>query len=428
MSTIRKASLLSRFAGGTILLSAFIFPASAQTNPCGASSSGISADMSTETSATLTPLTVTGLTPVDSGRLVYDSNQGVCWLADANLAAEPQVQALLHPGSGISPNGTMDYQTAQNFVNAMNHYGPSGYLGHTNWQLPNTPLDDPTCSSHNNGNFGVSCTGSALANLYNVGLDVGYPASVIPLFTNTVGPFQNLQPSLYWTSDTNSGGEVTFSFNSDLGGANTTTYNYIYVLPMTKDSLGTPPCCTGVLPYTSGPAAGLAVYDTVTGYSWALDANLAASNNFGVTGTTTITSKTNKMTYVVPLIDSDGAMLFSSVAGWIAGMQTAQYAGSKTWKLPNTQNLQTLYTDLGLQAGATTALKSTASVGPFQNLQPGFYWSCERDPGGTAASPCDYTLVPPGGLPYSFDFNDGFVGTDGPAKQFYVMVYFPAEN
>jgi hypothetical protein len=413
MLTIRKALPLSQFICGAILLSGFIFPASAQTNPCGTPSSSMS------------PITVTGLTPVDSGHVVYDSNQGVCWLADANFAAEPQVQALLHPGSGISPNGTMDYLTAQKFVDLMNRFS---YLGHSNWQLPNTPLDDRTCSAHKNGNFGVSCTGSALANLYNVGLDVGYPASVIPLFTNTVGPFQNLQPSLYWTSDTNAGGEVTFSFNSDVGGANTTKYNYIYVLPMTRNSIGTPPCCAGVLPYTSGAAAGLAVYDTATGYSWALDANLAASNTFGVSGTTTITSKVNKMTYIVPLIDSDGAMLFSSVADWIAGMQTAQYAGAKTWKLPTSKDLQALYTDLGLQAGATTALKSTATVGPFKNLQPGFYWSCERDPGGNAQSPCDYTLIPPGGLPYSFDFNDGFLGTDASGKQFYVMVYFPAPN
>ena len=417
MSSIRKALPLFQFACGAILLLAFIIPASAQTNPCGAPS------------VSQAPITVTGLTPVDSGRIVYDSNQGVCWLADANLAAEPQVQALLPPGSGISPNGTMDYETAKNFVNAMNHYGPTGYLSHKNWQLPNNPLDDPTCSSINNGNFGISCTGSALANLYNIGLAVGYPGSVIPLFTNTVGPFQNLQPSLYWTSTLgNDNGEATFSFNTQLHGSNTTTYNYFYVLPMTKGSLGTPPCCSGVLPYTSGPAAGLAVYDTTTGYSWALDANLAASNNFGVSGTTTITSSVNNMTYVVPLIDSDGAMLFSSVADWIAGMHTAVYAGTKDWRLPALNDLLNLYTDLGLQAGATTALKSTASVGPFQNLQPGFYWSCERDPGGNAQSPCDYNLIPPGNLPYSFDFNDGFVGTDLSSKQFYVMVYFPASD
>jgi hypothetical protein len=159
-----------------------------------------------------------------------------------------------------------------------------------------------------------------------------------------------------------------------------------------------------------------------------LDANLAASNNFGVVGNATIISKVNGMTYNPPFIESDGAMLFSSVADWIAGMNTNQYAGANNWKLPTLKDLQALYTDLGLEAGATAALRSTASVGPFQNLQPGFYWSCERDAGGNAQSPCDYSLVPPGDLPYSFDFNDGFVGTDGNGKQFYVMVYFPASN
>src|ERR1700690_473204 len=63
--------------------------------------------------------TTNGLTPEDFGAIVYDSDQGVCWLADANLAANPLVRAYLGV-SGINPDGTMDYPTAVKWVGALN--------------------------------------------------------------------------------------------------------------------------------------------------------------------------------------------------------------------------------------------------------------------------------------------------------------------
>ncbi len=72
---------------------------------------------------------------------------------------------------------------------------------------------------------------------------------------------------------------------------------------------------------------------------------------------------------------------------------------------------------------------STAAVGPFQSLQPFFYWSCERDQTGTSTSPCNGmdAGTNPGGttMDFSFDFESGFQGTDEYTKQFYVMVYYP---
>jgi hypothetical protein len=180
----------------------------------------------------------TGLVPMDSGIIVYDKNQSVCWLADANLAGNASTQQELGI-TGINPDGTMDYLTALSWVAAMNGYhGGHGWLGHHNWQLPDNPLDDTTCSSYNNGNFGVSCTGSALGNLYNVGLLRPYPQSVIAHFTNTVGPFLNLQPDLYWSSDAIDNAERTYSFNTRLSGENTTKYNYFYIWAMTPGVIG----------------------------------------------------------------------------------------------------------------------------------------------------------------------------------------------
>ena len=225
--------------------------------------------------------------------MVYDSNMAVCWLADANLAGNPQVRALVKlsavnpDGSApaINPDGTMDYETALNWVDALNGFnGGKGWLNHNNWQLPATAAADTTCTSHNGGDFGALCSGSAQGNLYNVGLGRVFPESVTSFLFNIIWPLFNLQPGLFWTSDSNSSGEVTFSFNTGQQGSNTTKYNYFHVLPMTQSLLGSIPSGSGVVPYRSGPGAGRAVYDTVTGTSWTLDANLAAATNFGVRG------------------------------------------------------------------------------------------------------------------------------------------------
>jgi hypothetical protein len=399
-----------------------------------------------------------GLTPVDLGTVVYDSNQGVCWLADANLAGHPDVRAAvplstLNPDGStpvINPDGTMDYQTALNWVDALNRYdGGRGWLNHNNWQLPANTTQDPTCSSFNNGNFGVQCTGSALDNLYNVGLAQTYPASVVPQFLNIVWPFLNLQPGLYWSANANpQSGETTFSFNTGISGGNTTKYNFFHVLPMTQTLLGPVPPGKGVVPYLSGPGAGKAVYDTLTGLSWTLNANLPASDNFGVTNTITLPPdmnvNTNGMAVTVPLVDTDGAVLLSATAPvqsclkggvtsgltsqWLVAMNEAEYAGTNTWELPCDGDLTGLYNDLGIPAG-DTSLEWPFAVGPFARLQPGFYWGCVRAAGAGSNGPCDLTQNAPGNnFEWSFNFGDGFQGTDAAGKQFYVMVYYPATD
>jgi hypothetical protein len=388
------------------------------------------------------PDTNRGLSPADQGLVVYDANQGLCWLADANLAGDPELRDVLNV-DGINPDGTMTYAVALKWVNALNHYDKNqGLLGHQNWQLPVTPLfDDTKCSTKNNGDFGVLCSGSALGNLYSVGLNLDFPSSVVPHFDGVVAPFRNLQPGLYWTSDSDSRGETTFSFNTGLSGENTTKYNYFHVLPMTREVLGTPPTGKGVLPYTTGKAAGKAVYDTETKLSWILDANLAAENKFGVSGNS-IMGPTLSGTYLSrPRIDVDGSMLFETVGGpidgpiegsngWLTRLNLNEFAGSEKWEVPNVDDLQTLRKHLELAVG-DTRLEAHATLGPFSNLQPSFYWSCERDEDGDSQSPCDPKLFPSKSkegvkYKYSFNFDNGFEGTDLVTKEFYVMVYYPA--
>ena len=395
-----------------------------------------------------------GLEPAEWGTVVYDSNQSVCWLADANLAGNSEIRARLGlpevdpvTGDGVNPDGTMNYATALVFVKALNKYDSGrGFLGHSDWQLPTNPADDKTCSSHKVDNFGVQCTGSALGNLYGVGLAKTYPASVVPRFFDVVWPLLNLQPGLYWAADPNNGGQATYSFNTGIPGGNTTQYNFFHVLPVSKNMLGPIPSGTGVLPYVSGLAAGKAVYDTLTGNSWLLNANLPAFDKVGVTNTTTITStdkNSNGNTVTVPLVDEDGAVLLTSAdpmkkchsvltggltTEWITALNTDVYAGTNTWELPCVDELDKLHKHLGLAAG-DRRLEWPFDVGPFQRLQPGFYWACVRAASATDSSgPCDLSQSAPSGLEWSFNFDDGFEGTDLPNKQFYVMVYFPARS
>jgi hypothetical protein len=377
---------------------------------------------------------------VGNGSIVYDANQQVCWLADANLASNTFARQQLGV-PGINPDGTMDYATALLWVAALNGYNHNqGYLGHHNWQLPDFPSSDPNCTSFNMNSFGEGCTASALGNLYNVGLQRTFPDSVVPLFFNQIQPFVNMPSGLYWTSDVApqaSEGEETVSFNTGAHGANTPLYNYLHVLPMYVGSIGPPPAGPGIVPYTSGPAAGKAVYDTNYGITWPLNANLAESQRFGVNGTTTITSPELGTTITVPVIDVDGTMLLETareMGGWIDGMNKANFAGANNWTLPSETELLQLYGDLNPQVGDTRFLV-LSQTGPFQRLQPFFYWGCERKQNGSSQSPCDPSLFPglsPGPNPvemqWSFDMDNGFQGTDLPGKLFYVMVYYPAAN
>ncbi len=380
---------------------------------------------------------------------VYDSNLGVCWLADGNLAAElnqsvPSVRDMLMPSATvcndgitptINPDGTMDYPTALIWVCALNSYKGTGWLNHTNWQLPATLQMDPTCSSVNVDNFGIQCTGSALSNLYYVGLKEHYPDSLWPpIFTAVspfVPPFFGLQPGLYWASDTNPGAQATFSFNTGQQFGNTTVYNLFHVLPMSPGMLaGDVAKGTGVVPYTTGSGAGLAVYDKVANTTWPLYGNLAAINNFGVTTPpTSITSTVNGVTVNVPPLDSYGDVYYPAVGTWIAGMNSNNYAGSKNWALPSLADLRKLYADMNVTPGDALFENDLTIAGPFISLQRGFYWACVGNPNGPSES-CDASLnAPQAGqitMEYSFNFDDGFLGTDQNIKQFYVEVYYPA--
>jgi hypothetical protein len=385
-----------------------------------------------------------GLYSTRDDLIVFDANQGLCWLADANLAADPQMQAALGV-SGIDPNGAMLYATAVQWVAALNAYNNGkGYLGHNNWQLPVTPLIDTSCADlgSGGGNFGPLCTKSAMGNLYAIGLNQTFPASVAPHFNADIFPFRHFKLSYYWALKNNGGagggagggGQEMYAFSNSIQGGTTTIDSYYYVLPMVKGPIGTPPDCSTpgapvVLPYTSGPAAGDAVYDCKTGYTWLADVDLARSLKFGLTGEIQINYTKPPRTLTVPAI-SHGSMLYSTAGEWIQGMNDAQFLGSSYWQMPDCwDDFKQLVADMNLVPG-DTRLMQRGFFGPFYNLQPFFYWSCPEPDPGTIQSPCvPNGYAPPDGttpLQFSYNFDYGFQSTSGLSQKYFVMVYYPA--
>jgi len=138
------------------------------------------------------------------------------------------------------------------------------------------------------------------------------------------------------------------------------------------------------------------VYDSLSGKSWTLDANLAEQETFGVAGTSTMGPTVSNKYLTGPRIDEDGSMLFESVGaadGWLATMNAAGYAGSTNWKLPTLQEIGKLYDDMNISAG-DTRLEAYGKLGPSWNFQPSFCWSCKRDQSGDSQSPCVPGLHP----------------------------------
>ncbi|MGD0869754.1 MAG: IPT/TIG domain-containing protein [Bryobacteraceae bacterium] len=366
------------------------------------------------------------------GITVYDTVNKISWLADANLAASNRFVLPVCNASGtqpcVNPSGSMSYQAATAWVKAMN---AANYLGHTNWQLPTTPLADSGCNftGPQANSFGFNCSASALGWLYYNALSLTAPNTAVPIPNNTAGPFSNFQPNLYWSQTTppNGTGYGTFSFNSGFQGSNTAP-NFLYALPMIAGKIsGTPPATGTGLEVNPG---GQTVYDPVTNVTWLANANLAASNTFGLPPCKDQSSPNI-------CVNQGGAMNWNSASQFVANMNTAGYLGQTHWQLPPVDPGcdvsyvctdaaagnpfgELFYGQLGLSPGTPVVTTPDIAVGPFNNMQPYLYWACE---GATIQDACQ-TAGPAAGFEWSFSFGNGFEGTDVLANDLYVTAYF----
>ena len=371
------------------------------------------------------------LIPNSTGATVYDSVNNINWLADANLAASNRFGLPVCASSGsqqscVNASGSMHYDVAVAWVAAMN---AANYLGHKNWQLPTTPLIDKTCPKvgPNGGSFGFGCTLGALDSMYNA-LGLKPPNTAVSIPSNTVGPFSNIQPYLYWSQSSTAvatQGNATFSFATGWQGANTLP-NFLYVLPMLPGKIPGSPSATGTGLQVS--ADKQTVYDPITNITWLANANLAATNDFGLPRCTDPTTP-------ALCVAQDGAMTFDSATQFIANMNNAAYLGQKNWQMPtidaancpgyncsgNANPMGNLfYVQLGFSQGASAVVVPDITVGPFHNIQPYLYWTCGGD---TIQSPCQ-AAGPAPNFEWSYSFGSGFQGTDLLANDLYVTAYY----
>jgi hypothetical protein len=371
------------------------------------------------------------LIPSADGLTVHDTVLHVTWLANANLAG---TAAGRFGVARVLPNGSMDYAAATQWLAALNSQnGGAGYLGHNNWQLPASPVTDSSCSSTgpNGISFGIGCVNSAMGSLFYQSFGLHYPDTAVPAPETATGPFSNFQPYLYWSDTSNadsSKGYLTFSFNTGWEGSNVDKH-YIYALPMIRGRLpGSPPTTGGGL---QGSADGLTVYDPAADVTWLANADLAKTDAFGAQCVNGDGS---------PCIDADGSMTHTTAENWIRGMNAARYLGQATWQLPpvvstdptcSFQNFgfdctgspagALFYNQLHLARGTPAVPAPTIKAGPFNNLQPYLYWSCEAAAGSRVL--CQ-SASPAPGFGWSFSFGNGFEGTDVVGNGLYAMVYF----
>jgi hypothetical protein len=100
--------------------------------------------------------------------LIYDSAQNITWMQDANLAATEEFG-----GSDISSYGSMSWDTAQDWIAAMN---AADYMGYDDWRLPTT-VDGPNVYEPGMVNYydgtataGYNITTSEMGYMYYVNL------------------------------------------------------------------------------------------------------------------------------------------------------------------------------------------------------------------------------------------------------------------
>ncbi len=138
-------------------------------------------------------------------------------------------------------------------------------------------------------------------------------------------------------------------------------------------------------------AGGQAVYDTDLDLTWVSDANLAASNTFGLPTGVNLGPHPLDPSGVGGIIHADGTITWSGALFWIDAMNAANYLGASDWRLPITPqpdptcDIQTGdVPPLGLGKNCTGSEMghlyniegvTFATPGLFSNVQAPSYWS-----------------------------------------------------
>jgi hypothetical protein len=364
----------------------------------------------------------------------------------------------------------MTYTSAVAWVAGMNAYqdpgyDPPGYLGHDTWQLPTAPHTDtsPSCTAKGPGpyheSFGFGCKENALGFLYYEALGLEAPNTAIPIPPNTVGPFSNLQPNLYWSGS--KGGNknslactiANFSFGSGAQGGGCGG-DFADVLPMIPAKIFATSATSGMGLQVN--KSGTLVYDPETIVTWLADANLAANwlpetekGEFDTMGLPLCKTAPDTK----PCVALDGSMNYESAKAFVKAMNHYEdpitpivgYLGLTDWQLPPVSancktygcggdpnpmgNLYYYQLDYdgqpGFPAGTPVVPVPDIAVGPFNHLQPFPYWECLAD---TIQDACEigdqFPYTPAKNSEWGFSFGTGFLGTERFTADHYVTAYY----
>lgn len=125
---------------------------------------------------------------------------------------------------------------------------------------------------------------------------------------------------------------------------------------------------------------GNLIYDDVLDISWLTDANLAATNTFGVAG-----------------IGTDGTMTWDTGFEWIAALNANAYLGYTNWRMPTTTpvNGTNFVYDVSYDGSTDRGFNNTSTANEMSNL----YYSTLGNLGlcttnnatGTAVADCEVT-------------------------------------
>ena len=139
------------------------------------------------------------LLPRLGGQAVYDSAQGITWLADA--------------GGAGSARGAMSWADAVEWVGAY-------ALGEAiDWRLPATVHPDPSCQSPTTSS-GLNCTGSEMGHLFYVGLSGTAGESIGNSTDPDLALFNNLEGADWWSGTSFTIPELAWHFRFANGNQN----------------------------------------------------------------------------------------------------------------------------------------------------------------------------------------------------------------
>jgi hypothetical protein len=146
------------------------------------------------------------------------------------------------------------------------------------------------------------------------------------------------------------------------------------------------------------------IYDTDLNVSWLSDANLAATNTFGLSRNVDLGPILGVNTYGGSYIYDDGRMTWGGAMKWVDAMNAASYLGYHDWRLPAYNPISEMshlyYNEFGGCYGCFLPAIANNNFSLFTNFQltwNGYYW--------TGTESVQYEIAA-----YYFDFLSGDQG------------------